>query len=235
MGQLEKYGLYVLCLVIFLILGVAMWGDPPSDVIEDQLAQQEKVFLSPEEYTDNLDNVLAAQQQEKQDRMLDKQRRAEDAAGGLFLPASETDTGQQTVPPAEEIVPPAEMTRGAVALRTHVVVQNDNYGMLAQRYLGSARFGNEIEKANPGIDPTGLQIGMEINIPDKSLIANNTTTSTSPRSRVYTVQRGDSLWKIAEKHYGANRADAFVAKIKVLNNLSDDLINPGDEIKLPIE
>ena len=59
MGQLEKYGLYVLCLVIFLILGVAMWGDPPSDVIEDQLAQQEKVFLSPEEYTDNLDNVLA--------------------------------------------------------------------------------------------------------------------------------------------------------------------------------
>ena len=27
MGQLERYGLYVLCLVIFLILGVAMWGD----------------------------------------------------------------------------------------------------------------------------------------------------------------------------------------------------------------
>ena len=28
MGQLEKYGLYVLCLVIFLILGVTIWGDP---------------------------------------------------------------------------------------------------------------------------------------------------------------------------------------------------------------
>src|SRR5262245_14080211 len=26
MGQLEKYGLYVLCLVIFLILGVTIWG-----------------------------------------------------------------------------------------------------------------------------------------------------------------------------------------------------------------
>jgi len=26
MGQLEKYGLYVLCLVIFLILGVSIWG-----------------------------------------------------------------------------------------------------------------------------------------------------------------------------------------------------------------
>ena len=30
MGQLEKYGLYVLCLVIFLILGVAIWGEPVS-------------------------------------------------------------------------------------------------------------------------------------------------------------------------------------------------------------
>lgn len=33
MGQLEKYGLYVLCLVIFLILGVTIWGGgdvPPS-------------------------------------------------------------------------------------------------------------------------------------------------------------------------------------------------------------
>ncbi len=27
MGQLERYGLYVLCLVIFLILGIAIWGD----------------------------------------------------------------------------------------------------------------------------------------------------------------------------------------------------------------
>ncbi len=30
MGQLERYGLYVLCLVIFLILGVAIWGGDPQ-------------------------------------------------------------------------------------------------------------------------------------------------------------------------------------------------------------
>ena len=30
MGQLERYGLYVLCLVIFLILGVAVWGEPSA-------------------------------------------------------------------------------------------------------------------------------------------------------------------------------------------------------------
>ena len=32
MGQLEKYGLYVLCLVIFLILGVAIWGGDAAPV-----------------------------------------------------------------------------------------------------------------------------------------------------------------------------------------------------------
>ena len=30
MGQLEKYGLYVMCLVIFLILGVTLWGEPAT-------------------------------------------------------------------------------------------------------------------------------------------------------------------------------------------------------------
>lgn len=30
MGQLEKYGLYVMCLVIFLILGVTLWGEPAN-------------------------------------------------------------------------------------------------------------------------------------------------------------------------------------------------------------
>ena len=34
MGQLEKYGLYVMCLVIFLILGVSLWDvrEAPSAV-----------------------------------------------------------------------------------------------------------------------------------------------------------------------------------------------------------
>ena len=30
MGQLERYGLYVLVVVIFLILGVAIWGEDPG-------------------------------------------------------------------------------------------------------------------------------------------------------------------------------------------------------------
>ena len=236
MGQLEKYGLYVLCLVIFLILGVAMWGDPPPDVIDNQLAQQEKTLLSPEEYTAGLDKVLQAQEQMVQERTLDKQRTAEDAAAKLFVPATSANSGRQIEPPVtEEIQPPVASNRTGVALRTHKIVRNDNYGTLAQHYLGSARFDKEIEKANPGIDPRKLQIGMEIKIPEISGETGNTTTSAAPKSRVYTVKSGDSLWKIAERHYGAKRADEFVKRIKEINGLRNDVINPGETIKLPIE
>ena len=39
MGQLEKYGLYVLCLVIFLILGVTIWGGgDPSQAARSKVA-----------------------------------------------------------------------------------------------------------------------------------------------------------------------------------------------------
>ena len=34
MGQVERYGLYVLVLFIFLILGVAIWGDEPNAAVK---------------------------------------------------------------------------------------------------------------------------------------------------------------------------------------------------------
>ena len=40
MGQLERYGLYVLCLVIFLILGIAIWGDNAGAVVVEGTTSQ---------------------------------------------------------------------------------------------------------------------------------------------------------------------------------------------------
>ncbi|MDI3548677.1 MAG: hypothetical protein PWR10_2329 [Halanaerobiales bacterium] len=44
---------------------------------------------------------------------------------------------------------------------------------------------------------------------------------------IYTVRRGDSLWKISRR-YGTT-----VALIKSLNNLTGDLIYPGQKLKIP--
>ncbi len=46
MGQLERYGLYVLCLVIFLILGIAIWGDNSGAVVPQGTESQSLAVTS---------------------------------------------------------------------------------------------------------------------------------------------------------------------------------------------
>ena len=44
----------------------------------------------------------------------------------------------------------------------------------------------------------------------------------------YIIQKGDTLWGIAQKHNGIS-----VWKIKSLNNLESDNLKPGTKILLP--
>lgn len=52
----------------------------------------------------------------------------------------------------------------------------------------------------------------------------------SPKLEVYTVKKGDSLWKIAEQKLGNPKR---WAEIKTLNGLQTDLIYVGQRLKLP--
>ncbi|MBQ2116592.1 MAG: LysM peptidoglycan-binding domain-containing protein, partial [Lachnospiraceae bacterium] len=45
-----------------------------------------------------------------------------------------------------------------------------------------------------------------------------------PGFAIYYVQPGDSLWQIGKKYY------VSVDQIKEINNLTDDMINPGDKL-----
>jgi membrane-bound lytic murein transglycosylase D len=49
-----------------------------------------------------------------------------------------------------------------------------------------------------------------------------------PNKNEYTIQKGDTLWGIAQKHDGLS-----VWKIKSLNNLDSDNLKPGTKIILP--
>jgi LysM domain. len=49
-------------------------------------------------------------------------------------------------------------------------------------------------------------------------------------NRTYTVQKGDTLWRIAEKELG--RGTRY-PEIKKLNGLTSDTIYPGQVLKLP--
>ena len=54
-----------------------------------------------------------------------------------------------------------------------------------------------------------------------------------PAPRMYTVQKGDSLWKIAKKHYGDGNEWARIheANRDVIEN--PDLIQPGWKLRIP--
>jgi nucleoid-associated protein YgaU len=56
-------------------------------------------------------------------------------------------------------------------------------------------------------------------------------SSLKPPARTYTVAKGDTLWKIAEKHYGNG---AQYKKIVAANNIADEnKIHPGEVFVIP--
>ncbi|EAG9221798.1 autolysin [Listeria monocytogenes] len=57
----------------------------------------------------------------------------------------------------------------------------------------------------------------------------NTSTSTSTNAKVYTVAKGDSLWRIA------NNNKVTIANLKAWNNLKSDFIYPGQKLKVSAE
>lgn len=60
-------------------------------------------------------------------------------------------------------------------------------------------------------------------------IVNKKLSVNEPQAEYYTVQKGDSLWRIAEKYYKDGRA---YTKIKQLNGLKLDTIYPGQKLRV---
>lgn len=80
-----------------------------------------------------------------------------------------------------------------------------------------------------------IRIGQRLTIyskhsPRSSVVASaKTTPGPLPKSKTYTVQPGDSLWTISRKFEGLT-----IDKIKTLNKLNDNKIQPGQKLILGI-
>ncbi len=93
------------------------------------------------------------------------------------------------------------------------IASGDTFSSIASKLYGKSNLYTVIEKANPGINPSRLKIGQEINVPSPqavSSVADSITTTatvvgTIDASKQYRVQAGDTLHKISQKLYGKTK------------------------------
>ncbi len=129
----------------------------------------------------------------------------------------------------------------------HVVQKGDTLGEISAKYYGTSRKVNDIRRANGNVDPRSLQIGMELKIPPLG----RTLSAASPASRVtrrtlaasgtgatrarrtYTVKKGDSLYKIAQRFYSDGTRYKDIQRANRQAIPSADRLQPGMEIVIP--
>ncbi len=145
-------------------------------------------------------------------------------------PATTAIDTNVTAPTQPPVVPSTLPTTVGVPTE-YKIVKGDTYTTIAKKFHVTTR---ALQDANPGVDPTKLQIGQTLHIPPP------TTTATSPTSavpgtdaatgeQIYSVQSGDTLSKIADKF------KVSVKAIQSANNLTTTRIRVGQKLKIPVK
>ena len=97
-----------------------------------------------------------------------------------------------------------------------------------------------IETANPGLNPTNLQVGQQILIPvlggtGTTGQGGGTGTGTLTPGQQYTIKSGDTLFSIATAAYGAANATPGVTAIETANpGLNPTNLQVGQQILIPV-
>jgi nucleoid-associated protein YgaU len=257
MGQLEKYGLYVLCLVIFLILGVAIWGGEPqaagggkplalqnaSEAVRKDAARG-PVANSAADVVSQLSGLnanafdkteLPKPSSKDADKTGDKGGKDDKGGDGKAADGK----GKAS-------------TANAEAGRTHYRIKHgDTLEEIAIAQLGSRTYVADIKKLNPGLDERHLKLDSEIVLPAKAELAGATPARKDAAKdskdakdagkdagknegwRWYEVKSGDTYEGISKSQYhDVHHVDA----IKKLNpGIEPNRIHAGLQLKVPLK
>ena len=128
------------------------------------------------------------------------------------LTSSVLTIGQQLVIPAD---PESTGQEDITTSNTYVVQKGDTLYSISRMYGVSV---DDIKNAN-NLNSNILTIGQVLTMPDGS--------SSSTISNLYVVQKGDSLWSIANK-FGVS-----INQIRMINNLTSDILSIGQTLIIP--
>ncbi|MBL9077127.1 MAG: LysM peptidoglycan-binding domain-containing protein [Planctomycetes bacterium] len=252
MGQLEKYGLYVLCLVIFLILGVTIWGggdappsrrQPTTTGLNASVPPVDRATPATGSATPNLADLLqAAPRPAVTTPRSGEARPASADAGATGAPGTLNVGGgnEPKNPPAgpQPQATPAPETPPVAAATSYKVKAGDSFDSIARTVLGDAALRSEIARLNPGVRPERLQIGQALVLPTKGAASPSPSpvpavAPAAPASPVvaYTIARGDTLEGIARRQLGDRK------RVKELRELNPDVdpakLRVGQKIRVP--
>lgn len=119
--------------------------------------------------------------------------------------------------------------------KTHKVEKGDNLWNISVKYYGDGFKWIDIATENKLANASEIEVGQELIIPEveieKVVVNDSSNDEDSITSNTYTVQKGDSLWKIAVRKYGDGYQWTKIAKE---NNLSHpNLIHVGNVLTIP--
>ena len=184
MGQLEKYGLYVLCLLIFLIIGVSIWGEPANAATDPnpkneaakvakadkpaaprvdlkELVSPVKPAANPNPNSGPAKSADAPAPSPLADVGLDS------GSGGKDAKKSDTSKNDAKVEPAKTEPKPDNTKRP-----THRIKSGDTFESIAIG-LGDKKLVPVLLQLNPKIDPKALAIGTEVQLPTAAELASH--------------------------------------------------------------
>lgn len=230
MGQLERYGLYVLCIVIFLILGVALWGgDPvlPAPPSSSALEVARNQLQTPPPAAERDDVVERLRREFSSSSVRNPAHAPLDATLAL---EGVRDASVQPVNSDLGGLTPVPVVSAA---REYEVKKDDVLESIAKRELGAAKHWRDIMTANPGLAPTKLRPGMKIKLP--AIGGTNDRAPAAPAvalgKDVYVVQKNDVLEAIALEHLG--KSSRWKEIVAVNPGLDPHRLRPGMQIRLP--
>jgi nucleoid-associated protein YgaU len=139
--------------------------------------------------------------------------------------------------------PPAAPARESS--RTHTIAAGETFVSIARAVYGDGKYFKAIVDANPNVDPGRLKPGMTIQLPPASQVkearktsrssgASSSTSALSSDRKSYTVQKNDSLYKIAKKVYGnGSKSDDLYAANKQTIGPDSTRLRVGMVLTLP--
>ena len=137
------------------------------------------------------------------------------AVSANLLGSKRQNKGKPADPPNSVPLPSGDWIR---------VASGDSLWKLASRYLGDGAKWREFVEANPELsDPNRIRAGQQLRLP---------SSVAAPEIQQVRVQRGDSLWKLAQAQFGNGEAWGCIVAV---NPLIDDAnrIYPGQLLTVP--